>query len=94
MKNLEDKKMSRRAVLKSVVAIAGLASVPLVQVKDAEAKVPKAAMHYRDHPNGKHECSNCMQFLPGPKPGAPGKCRVVAGSISPHGWCVAYTAKS
>ncbi|MDA8109242.1 MAG: high-potential iron-sulfur protein [Betaproteobacteria bacterium] len=94
MADNERKQLSRRAVLKGAALIAGLA--PLVQVRSAAAAgtVPKAAMKYQDHPNGKQDCSNCVQFIPGKTPAAMGECKVVAGSISPHGWCVAYTAKS
>lgn len=94
MADNERKVLSRRAVLKGAAVLAGLATVPLVQVRDAEAKVPKAAMKYQDHPNGKNDCTKCMQFIPGKSPTADGTCKVVAGSISPHGWCVAFTPKS
>lgn len=90
----ERKKMSRRAVLKRAALFAGLATVPLVQIRDASAKVPKAAMQYRDHPNGKDDCSICQHFVPGKTPTAMGTCTVVAGAISPHGWCVAFSPKS
>ena len=94
MADNERKQLSRRAVLKGAALIAGLA--PLIQVRSADAAgtVPKAAMKYQDKPNGKQDCSNCVQFIPGKTPAAMGECKVVAGSISPHGWCVAYTAKS
>lgn len=94
MKHIENQSMSRRALLKSAAALAGVATIALVRVKDASAGVPKASMQYQDHPKDGHECSTCAQYIPGPKPGAAGKCRVVAGAISPHGWCIAYTGKS
>jgi len=60
----------------------------------AQGKASKASMQYRDSPNGKQECSNCMQFIPGKTPKAKGSCKIVAGAISPAGWCIAYTPKS
>ncbi|MCW5598176.1 MAG: high-potential iron-sulfur protein [Nitrosomonas sp.] len=58
------------------------------------AKASKALMKYQDKPNGNEKCSNCIQFIPGDTPDANGECKVVAGSISPQGWCTAFAAKS
>ena len=94
------KQESRRAVLKGAALIAGLAAIPpagLRRASAAECKqgaVPKAAMKYQDHPHGKDDCSRCQHFCPGKSPTAMGECTVVAGPISPHGWCVAFAAKS
>lgn len=93
MSEIQSKKITRRTLLKGAAMLAGLATVPLVQVKDAEAKVPKAAMQYQGHPKGNDHCSTCMHFIPGATPTAMGQCKVVAGSISPQGWCVAFTPK-
>lgn len=90
----ECKKFSRREVIK-IAALA--ATVPLVgaSIGTAQAqKATKAAMQYRDTPNGKQECDNCMQYVPGRSPTANGQCNVVEGSISPKGWCIAYAAKT
>ncbi|HUJ86184.1 MAG TPA: high-potential iron-sulfur protein [Burkholderiales bacterium] len=86
------KDLPRRTVLKSVALLAGLAAIPL-GVK-AAGTVPKSAMKYQDNPNGKDECSNCLQFIPGKSASAMGECKVVAGPISPKGWCIAYARKS
>ncbi len=89
------KKFSRREMIK----LAALATaLPLVGASlgaaQAQTKATKAAMQYRDKPNGKQECANCMQFIPGKTAKANGTCKIVAGSISPHGWCIAYSPKS
>jgi High potential iron-sulfur protein len=96
MADKERKQLSRRAVLKGAAAAAGLATVSLAQIRVASAAgaVPKAAMKYQDEPKGKQDCSNCVQFIPGKTPTAMGECKVVAGAVSPHGWCLAYAAKS
>lgn len=75
------------------------ATVPIVSVSSLigqvqAAKAAKEVTKYRDEPNGEEQCSKCMQFIPGKIPEANGECRVVEGSISPHGWCSAYTEKS
>lgn len=91
------KSMSRREWLKTSTQIAAVAAVaPLVFSPLAEAGTlsSKASVSYQDHPSGKDMCSNCMHFIPGPSPTADGTCKVVAGKISPHGYCYAYTPKS
>ncbi|HET8584564.1 MAG TPA: hypothetical protein VFM89_02395 [Casimicrobiaceae bacterium] len=45
-------------------------------------------MKYQDHPDGDKKCSECMQFVP------PGSCKVVEGTISPNGYCIAFVKKT
>jgi High potential iron-sulfur protein len=90
----DDRKFSRRAVIR-IVALASVAPLVAAAVDEAQAaKASKATMQYRDTPNGKQDCSNCLQFIPGKTAKANGQCKVVAGSISPHGWCIAYAPKA
>jgi hypothetical protein len=86
-------KLSRRIWLKNVGV--GVAVAPwLARSALAQAKASKEAMKYQDQPNSGQRCDTCMQFVPGPKPGASGTCKVVDGPISPNGWCIAYVKKS
>lgn len=97
MDDFHHKKLTRRSVLKGAAFLAtAVVAVPILATRPAQAgsKVSKTAMQYRDHPNAGHECSTCIQFIPGKSATANGTCKVVAGSISPHGWCVAYSPKS
>jgi hypothetical protein len=85
----------RRTMLRNVAIVAGLAAVPRAAGHAlAQAKASKASMKYRTHPHDGQSCDTCLQFLPGPKPGANGTCKVVDGAISPKGWCLAYVKKS
>lgn len=88
-------KLSRRSFMKAGVVVPLTLALPTFLVaRTAEAaKASKAAMLYQNKPHGKDHCSNCMHFIPGKTAKAHGTCRVVAGSISPEGWCVAYTRK-
>jgi len=99
MTDMKKIKMSRRELLKKSLLIPIAAAVPaVIASRRADAapasKAPKAAMLYMDKPHGKDKCANCIHFQPAKAPGAAGSCTVVAGAISPHGWCVAYTRKS
>ncbi len=91
-----NKKVSRRSLLKGAALLAGVAAVPaLLASKEAlAAKASKASMQYRDKPNGSKECAGCMQFIPGKSKAANGTCKVVAGPISPHGYCIAWAPKA
>lgn len=87
----------RRSALRTGAAlVAGVASAgALLRSAPARAaKAPKATMMYQDKPHGEQRCDNCIHFVAGKTPTANGTCAVVEGSISPHGWCVAYAPKA
>jgi secreted PhoX family phosphatase len=94
MNDRHHRHFSRRAVLKGAALLAAVTATTGTTAARAQAKATKAAMQYRNTPNGKQECSNCLQFIPGKTPKAEGACKVVDGPISPHGWCIAYAPKS
>jgi hypothetical protein len=83
-------KLSRRSMLKSFVVVSGAACAGLLSNRQAAAqgKASKEAMKYQDHPDGDKKCSECMQFVP------PGSCKVVEGTISPNGYCIAFVKKT
>jgi hypothetical protein len=85
----------RRRILLRVAALPMLAVLPLLP-KDAAARAgsgAKADFHYQDHPNEGSRCANCAAFIPPNKDGEPGQCRILAGPISPNGWCMAFSEK-
>jgi hypothetical protein len=91
--NYCEEKFSRRKMMKFMVVGAAVSCMSLSGQIQA-AKASKGSMRYREEPNGKEHCSNCMQFIPGETPEASGGCKVVEGSISPNGWCAAYAKKA
>ena len=72
---------------------------PLVASTLAEAKVTKAAVHYRDSPKGMQMCHMCKYYIASGGRSAgmcmgmmgTGACQLVQGSISPMGWCDLYS---
>jgi hypothetical protein len=90
----DSKPTTRRNVLIGASLLTGLSL--LAQPKQAEAAgtMPPSNVKYQTHPNaaGQH-CAKCNYFLPGASPTAPGKCKIVAGAISPNGWCTMFAAK-
>src|SRR5437667_461323 len=65
----------------------------VTQTALAQQKVPPASVKYQDKPNGKQQCNNCLQFVPGSTPTAMGTCKVVDGTVSPSGYCIIWVAK-
>lgn len=87
---------SRRSMLKSVVWLAGIATIPLLantRIAMAQSKLTKADVQYQDTPKEGKDCNGCLQFIPGATPIANGTCKVVEGVISPPAYCAAFTRK-
>jgi hypothetical protein len=59
------------------------------------AKLSKQAVKYTDEgaAPGK-DCDDCSQFVPGASATDAATCRIVEGTISPHGHCIAFTPKA
>jgi len=86
--NEPSRRISRKAAL-AVVALPVLgAAVAGTQQAAEAAKSSQAAVKYQNKPKNGQKCSGCRFFTP------PGACQIVAGKISPNGWCVAFAAKS
>jgi hypothetical protein len=101
------RKISRRTWLKGMAVFSAAAGIPLMLASTAaEAKASKAAVHYRDYPNGMRMCHMCKFYIStgGGRSGmmgcgmmggrggmmGAGACQVVEGRISPMGWCDLY----
>jgi len=88
---MDEIRKGRRRRLKQGARI--LASLSLLGWKRAwAAKVPKAALRYQERPKDGQQCADCVEFVP-PVDMPEGRCRIVEGAISPHGWCMAFTRK-
>jgi High potential iron-sulfur protein len=85
-------RIDRQSFLKGIVLLPGLAGL-LTAVAAADSKSSQASMHYQTTPNDGKQCSGCQFFIPGQDPKGSGSCKLVDGSISPNGYCIAYTAK-
>ncbi len=86
--------MTRRTFVANAVVLPALAGLLLAETTIAEAKSSKAQFKYQSTPNNGKKCSQCTFYIPGSSPKANGTCKIVDGSISPNGWCSAFSAKS
>jgi hypothetical protein len=58
------RKISRRTCLKGMAVFSAAAVIPLMLASTAaEAKVSKAAVHYRDYPSGTRMCHMCKFYI-------------------------------
>lgn len=89
---------SRRRLFRQGAVIAGGAALGGLMLKvEAPAQtgtVAKSVAKYQDKPHGTQKCDGCVQYIPGKSSSANGTCKIVAGSISPNGWCMFFAPKS
>lgn len=93
----QDHVPGRRAVLAEGLALSATALVSAFAMRRAWAveKLPKAAVQYDEATRMPgRDCDDCVQFIAGPSAQAMGACRIVAGDISPHGHCIAFSPRS
>ena len=74
----------------AIAGAAGLAGAGLVsgRAAAAPAKLPPNEIGYQTSPKGSARCELCANWQ------APNACKVVAGPISPTGWCGLFVRKS
>ena len=69
---------TRRSV---IAAGLGLAALRARAAENAPAKISPAEAQYQPMPKGLFSCGVCTFFI------KPTSCKLVAGAISPTGWC-------
>jgi hypothetical protein len=79
-----EKQLSRRTALQAIVAVFAAGASGLAAT---DQKIAQNLVQYQGTPKDGHECDKCMHFI------APDSCKVVAGKVSPKGWCAAFAAK-
>jgi len=97
VKKGEFKGTSRRSVLGAGVAVmaGGIAAAARAQgvagqqrMAQAAQKIAQSAVQYQPTPKDGQKCSTCVNFEP------PSACKIIEGTISPDGWCIAYAPKA
>jgi hypothetical protein len=97
MSNQMAKPYSRRAALSLTGAVAGAAALAVsIRPALADPNLSKAAVGYQDVPSNGKVCAQCVYFAFAPATGtAPAShCKLVAGLISPSGWCEIWAPKA
>jgi hypothetical protein len=75
---------SRRKLMRAVVK--GITAALLLRISPTQAseKMTRQQAEYQDTPSGIYSCAVCTLFE------RPNTCKVVAGEVSPDGWCKAF----
>ncbi len=80
----------KRASLRGLVG-AGLGAVAAYaaprRASAQDQKLAQNLVQYQEQPKDGAECDKCVNWV------APNACKIVAGTINPKGWCVAYAPK-
>lgn len=79
--------LSRRRLVLGAALTGGVGLVSGA-VAAAPTKLSQADSGYQNHPNNGQRCELCANWR------APTSCKVVAGVISPTGWCSLYARKA
>jgi anaerobic selenocysteine-containing dehydrogenase len=82
-----NKKISRRTILRGAVVTAAAVPVLLSGMTAAYAKVKQAEVKYQQTPKDGQKCSDCANFE------APKSCKLVDGEINPEGYCQLFKKK-
>ncbi len=80
---------SRRDMLRTGMMIAaGVTGAAIASIARAEdEKIAQELVQYQNEPKDGQKCNMCAQWVD------PNACKIVAGKISPNGYCVAYAPK-
>jgi hypothetical protein len=81
-----NKKISRRTILRGAAVAAAAAPVLLSGITAAYAKAKQAEVKYQQTPKDGQKCSGCANFE------APKSCKLVDGEINAEGWCQLFKA--
>ena len=54
---------------------------------NAQDKIAQDQVQYQKTPKDGNKCSMCVNWDP------PNACKIVAGTIDPNGWCIAYAPR-
>jgi hypothetical protein len=84
----QDHNASRRNILKSGLGVvAAGAAIAVSRKAAADEKLAQNLVQYQQTPKDGNECDKCVNWE------APNGCKIVAGTIAPKGWCVAFAPK-
>ena len=79
--------LSRRNLIRGAAGLGVGAGQRLSTREAAAQQVSQRRAGYQGSPKNGQECSTCGNFEP------PASCKIVAGKISPKGWCKFYVKK-
>ena len=80
--------VSRRTALRAAIGLVTIGSADRALGQQAPPqKIDQKVVLYQSVPKNGQSCNKCVQFEP------PAACKLVAGTISPAGWCQLFSPK-
>jgi hypothetical protein len=79
--------LSRRTALQAAIGLTTIGAAGRALAQQAPQKIDQKTAMYQPSPKNGQSCNKCVQFEP------PSGCKIVAGTISPAGWCSLYSPK-
>ncbi len=86
--------VTRKGALLQLLVLPALAGAIAAGTTTAARADSRVDLKYQATPKGDQKCSQCVLFVPGKTASADGTCKVIAGGISPNGWCTAFAKKA
>jgi hypothetical protein len=83
----DENRVNRRGLLRTGLTLLAGGVLVSTAARADDSKVDQSVVQYQTSPKDGAMCSGCVNFV------APNACKVVSGTISPNGWCVAYAPK-
>ena len=78
---------TRRIVLRTGLGVAAGTALAASAAWAQDEKIAQELVQYQNQPKDGQQCNKCAQWVD------PNACKIVAGQISPQGYCVAYAPK-
>jgi len=83
---MQDNKSRREMLRQGLLVAAGTVAVATA-ARAQDEKIAQELVQYQPQPKDGQKCNACAQWV------EPNACKIVAGVISPNGYCVAYAPK-
>ncbi len=81
-----DKRASLRSMLQIGLGVIATGAI-VSEAKAQDDKIAQNLVQYQTTPKDGAHCEACVNWV------APNACKIVAGTIAPTGWCVAFAPK-
>jgi hypothetical protein len=85
--------VTRKEALTNLLVLPALAGTLAVGATTIARADSRDTLKYQSTPKDGLKCSACALFVPGKSATADGTCKVITGSISPNGWCTAFSRR-
>jgi hypothetical protein len=87
MADRDRSKVSRRSALQAAIGLVAIGAADRALGQQQQQKVDQKTAQYQSYPKNGQACAKCVQFEP------PNGCKIVAGTVSPAGWCALFSPK-